>query len=238
MPADPSPELTRYGRAAGSVFDLLGRGEVDLTAAVGWTLSCSPALMARLLDALGLDGPSEAVAVSLESANEDGRTDIELTSPTWKVVIEAKQGWLLPNEVQLRKYVGRFAGLKGLLLTVSDSSAAWARNQLPLEVAGVPVRHEPWDTVRTLLRQARSIAHARERLWLDELESYMGIATSSRPTDDQWVFCVVVSDSLFGGVSFRDYVTRQRRYFHPYGGRNGWPKPESVEPLSLGLVFG
>lgn len=61
-------------------------------------------------------------------------------------------------------------------------------------------------------------------MWLDELESYMGMATSRRPADDQWVFCVVVSDAFFGGVSFRDYVTRQRRYFHPYGGRNGWPK--------------
>jgi hypothetical protein len=218
-----APPLTHYGRITGSVFDLLGRGEVDLTAAVGWTLSASPTLMARLLELLDLEGPPEAVAVSLESADEAGRTDIELTSPTWKVVIEAKQGWLLPDEIQLRKYVGRFAGFEGLLLTMSDSSVAWA-SHFPAEIDGVPVRHEPWDSIRALLRDARSAARPRERLWLEELESYMGTVTSMRPADDQWTYCVVVSDALFGGVSFRDYITRQRRYFHPYGGRNGWPK--------------
>lgn len=216
--------LIHHGRSTGSVFDLLGRGEVDLTAAVGWTLAASPALMRGLLTTLGLDGRPEAVAVSLEAADPLGRTDIELTSPTWKVVIEAKQGWNLPTEEQLRKYIDRFPGFDGLLLTMSDSSAQWARDRLPSELDGISVRHEPWDTVRTLLRQARTTARPRERLWLDELETYMGTMTSRRPADDQWVFCVVVADSLFGGVNFRDYVTQQRRYFHAYGGNNGWPK--------------
>lgn len=49
--------LSRYGRPTASVFDLLGRSEVDLTAAVGWTLAASPALMMALLELLELDGP-------------------------------------------------------------------------------------------------------------------------------------------------------------------------------------
>jgi len=89
---DDDPQLTRYRRPAASVFDLLGRGEVDLTAAIGWTLAASPALMTALLKLLELDGPATSVAVALESADEQGRTDIELTGSTWKVVIEAKQG--------------------------------------------------------------------------------------------------------------------------------------------------
>ena len=32
----------------------------------------------------------------------------------------------------------------------------------------------------------------------------MGKATSTVPYDDQWVFCVVVSDTPFGGITFRD----------------------------------
>jgi hypothetical protein len=52
----------------------------------------------------------------------------------------------------------------------------------------------------------------------------MGRATSKVTYDDQWVFCVVASDTLFGGRSFKDYVVNERVYFHPYGGNNTWPK--------------
>lgn len=178
---DGSALLTRYGRPASSVFDLLGHGEVDLTAAVGWALSNSPTLMKGLFDVLDLDGPPEAVAVTLETADDAGRTDIEVTSPHWKVVIEAKQGWQLPTHQQLQQYAGRFDAVDhGLILTMSDSSAAWAARQLPDTVDGIPVRHEPWDTIRQLIRTSRKTARSRERLWLDELEDYMGRATSLR----------------------------------------------------------
>ena len=70
---DGSALLSRYSRPASWVFDLLGLGVVDLTAAVGWALSNSPSLMTGLLEALHLDarrssmsspptrGPSPAV---------------------------------------------------------------------------------------------------------------------------------------------------------------------------------
>ncbi len=48
-----------------------------------------------------------------------------------------------------------------------------------------------------------------------------------RDAVDQWVYCVVVSDGLpeeGGERSFRDFVVKERAYFHPYGGANGWPK--------------
>lgn len=227
---DGSALLTRYRRPAASVFDLLGHGEVDLTAAVGWVLSSSPTLMRGLLEVLHLDGPAAAVAVALETADDAGRTDIELTSPHWKVVIEAKQGWQLPTHQQLEQYAGRFDGVdQGLIVTMSDSSAGWAARQLPDTVDGVPVRHEPWDTIRQLIRTTRKTARSRERLWLDELEDYMGRATSLRPYDEQWIYCVSVSDKPYGAHTFKQYVTDERVYFHPYGGRNGWPK----RPLTL-----
>ncbi len=130
----------------------------------------------------------------------------------------------MPDDLPLAKYVGRFNGFEGLLVTMSDSSKAWAMTALGTDIAGIPVRHEPWDTIRRLIRDAHKNARARERVWLDELETYMGTATSHRPYEDQWVFCVVLSNAELGGISFRDYVTDQRRYFHPYGGSNGWPK--------------
>ncbi len=40
--------LSLHGREVNSVFDLLGRNENDLTAALGFTLSRSPILLKRL----------------------------------------------------------------------------------------------------------------------------------------------------------------------------------------------
>ncbi len=217
--------LSKYGSEAASVFDLLGRNEVDLTAALGWTLANSPALLGALVRNLGLEVSAADLEVALEVADREGRTDIELTGPTTKVVIEAKQGWLVPGADQLSKYRRRFIGFDhGLLVSMSDSSERWARDQLPPDVDGIPVVHASWDVVRSAVSEHRGITHGRERLWLEELETYMGQATSTRPYDSQWVFCVVIAGTVLGGISFRDYVLNERVYFHPFGGNNTWPK--------------
>jgi hypothetical protein len=211
------------------VFDLLGTHEPALTAALGWTMGRSPALMSRVLDRLGLGGSANAVdvAVQLETANDAGRTDIELFTPTAHVIIEAKQGWIVPGEVQLGAYAPRLdaaraAGLDTRLVTLSDSTAAWAREVLPPDVAGVDVTHWSWDDVRDLIQTARTQVRGAERLWLDQMEDYMGAATSKRLVTDALAYCVVISKDVFGDATFRDYVENQRVYFHPVAG-GGWP---------------
>ncbi|MGW5219907.1 hypothetical protein ACWEQA_18740 [Nocardia sp. NPDC004085] len=216
--------LNRYGSEVASVFDLLGRSEVNLTAALGWTLSCSPHLLASILERLGVVAP-EVPLVAVETLDELGRTDIEITGNSVKVIFEAKQGWLVPGEDQLSRYRGRFGGFEdGLLVSLSDSSERWAVNQLPSEVDGIQVKHLPWDVVRDTVKATMARSRGRERIWLEQLGTYMGRATSKIAYDDQWVFCVVASDTLFGGRSFKDYVVNERAYFHPYGGNNTWPK--------------
>ena len=69
-------------------------------------------------------------------------------------------------------------------MTLSDSTASWAATVLPVEVAGVPVEHWSWDEVRVMLQVARADARGVERIWLDQLEEYMGEATSKRPVTD------------------------------------------------------
>ncbi|MDP3890500.1 hypothetical protein [Nocardioides sp.] len=221
--------VSRYGREMGSVFDLLGTHEPALTAALGWALGRSPELMSRFLNRLGLNGSSDVsdVAVQLETADEAGRTDIELFTSTAHVIIEAKQGWIVPGEVQLTAYAPRLdaaatSGLDTRLVTLSDSTAAWAHEVLPAEVSGVAVIHWSWDDVRDLIAEARSKVRGTERLWLDQLEDYMGAATSKRPVTDALAYCVVISNDLFGDATFRDYVVNQRVYFHPVTG-GGWP---------------
>lgn len=230
--------LTRYRRDAATVFDLLGRSENDLTAALGFTLTRSSALLAGLWRRLDLPGAPSGIAVALEVSDEEGRTDLELTSATAKVIVEAKKGWLLPRDVQLHKYAGRFHDEVGLLVTLSDSSTDWAAQVLPLGVRGVPVVHLPWDDVRTDIRAAASRSKGSEKTWLTELTDYLAGATTVRPPDSQWVYCVVVSDDKAGNGgphTFRDFVTTERVYFHPYGGNNTWPKKP---PLFLAFRWG
>lgn len=239
-----------YGRELSSVFGLLGTHEPALTRALGWTLGRSPRLLRATLEHLHLDPdtPASDVAVLLEDADDLGRTDIEVRTPTAHVIIEAKVGWILPGQAQLAAYAPRFdtatagsgAGSGGAeavearLVTLSDSSAEWAGQVLPSHVGGVAVSHWSWDTVRDLIKDAKTDARGAERLWLHELEDYMGAATSTRNPADALAYCVVVSDDPFGGVPFRDYVTKQRTYFHPVVG-GGWP---TVPPNFLAFRWG
>jgi hypothetical protein len=191
--------VSRYGRDITTVFDLLGTHEPALTAALGWTMARSSQLMAALLTKLGLDGPTHShdVAVHLESADALGRTDIEIFTPAAHVILEAKQGWIVPGEMQLVAYVPRFGtaaagGLEKRLITLSDSTPDWAREVLPPEVEGVPVIHWSWDDIRDLIHEARRRVRGIERLWLDQMEEYMGAATSKRPVTDSLAYCVVI----------------------------------------------
>jgi hypothetical protein len=225
-------ELRRYGRAVASVFDLLGHGEVDLTAALGWTLSQSPTLLDLLWKRLGLPSSPDGARIDLEVADGQGRTDLEIANDHATVIIEAKKGWLVPGETQLAKYVPRMSGAPHpVLVSLSDSSASWAATQLGVSVQGIPVRHLPWDSIRNDLRSARRLTRTVERHWLEELTTYLAGATAVRDPAEQWVYCVVVSNDAQGGPrTFRDYVTTERRYFHPFGGRNGWPKRPPTSP--------
>lgn len=220
--------VSRYGRNMGTVFDLLGTHEPALTGALGWTLGGSPSLLAAVLTHLGLVDTAPAdVAIALETADEAGRTDIELLTPTAHVIVEAKQGWIVPGEVQLAAYAPRLtasrdAGLDTRLVTLSDSTLEWATHVLPPQVAGVEVTHWSWDDIRGLMHTARQATRGTERLWLDQMETYMGTATSKRPVTDALAYCVVISNDQFGDATFRQYVVDQRVYFHPLVG-GGWP---------------
>lgn len=209
-----------------SVFDLLGRRETDLTAALGWVLARSVRLRDSFLDRCGI-AEGDVEAVRLETADEDGRTDIELVREGALVVIEAKRGWQLPTIRQLETYSKRVvAAGGGVLITLSDASPAWAAHVLPGVVDGVPVQHLPWSVVLDDIRTAESDVRGSERRWLDELRSYLQKVVHVHDPASGWAYCVVVSDVIpeWGGTrTYREYVTEADTYFHPFGWGNGWP---------------
>jgi hypothetical protein len=220
-------ELMSYGRPMSSVFDLLGRRETDLTAALGWVLARSRRLRDTFLVRCGIAEGGDVEAVRLETADDDGRTDIELVREGALVVVEAKRGWQLPTVRQLEIYSKRVvAAGGGMLITLSDASPAWAAHVLPGVIDGVPIQHVPWSAVLDDIHAAASAVRGSERRWLGELRSYLRKVVHVHDPASGWAYCVVVSDATpgWGGErTYREYVTEADTYFHPFGWGKGWP---------------
>lgn len=220
--------LRRYRGEVATVFDLLGSNENDLTAALGWTLHRCEKFRAAFWRHVGVASDPALLEVDLEVADEAGRTDLELRTEDTTVIVEAKKGWLLPEEAQLEMYAPRLSEVPtALLVTLSDSSSEWARKVLPAHVLSVPVRHLPWDDVREIIRTSYKQAGTIEKVWLRELSSYLAGGTSVRSVEDQWVYNVVLSRDLVwecSKLTYIDLTTTRNIYAHPWGGRNGWPK--------------
>jgi hypothetical protein len=95
--------LMRDGNDVTSVFDLLGRDENDLTAALAFTMANSSGLLDLVLRRLEMPATGEGTLLRLEEQDEFGRTDLKIDTGTYLVIIEAKRGWLLPDEAKFEK---------------------------------------------------------------------------------------------------------------------------------------
>lgn len=221
-------DLTRHGSPVTSVFDLLGTNENDLTSALGFALSRSPALLGALLRRVWPQAGAWAAAVSLalEVRGDVGRTDLQIELPDALLIMEAKRGWLLPTTRQLTAYAPRVRQHGGgALVTLSQASAALARVQLPAHVDGVPVVHLSWRDVLADIAELAPERRGQERLWLDELAKYLRGVVRLRSVADSWTYCVVLNNERPGDggpCTFREFVTHEHAYFHPYG-IGGWP---------------
>lgn len=225
-------ELTRHSSTVSSVFTLMGALENDLTAALGYTLSRSPALRAAVLLRVWPNAtlPStEEVSLALEVSDDDGRTDLEMRLPGALVIFEAKRGWMVPTRAQLARYAGRIAEHPhgGVLVTLSQASHDLATAYgLPPHIEGVPVVHLPWTEVIDDISTVRRGRRGAERVWLDELHAYLKEVIRMRSPEDCRTYCVVLNNEKpgdGGALTFLQYVTDARCYFHPYGAGNSWP---------------
>jgi hypothetical protein len=154
-------ELYLHQRQIQSIFNLLGEKENDITFSLGWALSRSPSFLHRFLgcllgaSAVGLEEPTISLQ---EFSHGAGITDIEICSPNFHIIIEAKRGWALPSTEQLKKYLPRFEKSKSrvrLVVTMSECSQDYAREYLPTEVNGTQVRHVSWSELSSLTASLR-----------------------------------------------------------------------------------
>lgn len=224
-------EVYRYERPIQSVFELLGEDEQALTDSLGWALAKSPELLHEFLArSCGIDcGPddlSDATVHLQRSAVEGGFTDIEIKLPGMiHLIVEAKKGWILPTEEQLRNYRPRFRNdpVQAFVVLTEASEDYARRSGLSDHIEGIPVKQLTWGEILNLAETARRDAsHAGKRM-LDELIGYLGRATQMRRVDSNWVYVVALSYERpeWSGLSFVDIVRGKNLYFHPY--EKNWP---------------
>lgn len=223
-------DLFLRGRQVKTVFDLLGDKENDITFSVGWALAQCDDFLTLLLKRLFADyDVGEVQAVQLQQSGSSGFTDIEIVTDHAHVIVEAKRGWDLPEDIeqQITKYARRFAaGYKhSLLVVMSEGADYYALPRLPQQVSGVPVRYLSWRAVASLATESqRASGHAEKRLLREIIQYLKGIMTSQNQTSNQvYVVALAGGNPDWSALSWQDIVTQQRRYFHPVGG-SGWPK--------------
>jgi len=232
-------ELRLHGQPIASIFELLGRKENDLTYSLGWALAQSSVLRTALMRLVCGDAKCD---VDLEVRLQEriaggGITDIELIGQTMHVVIEAKRGWVVPTEAQLRLYAPRLrreARRHQMLVAMSECSDQFASLHLPANIDGIPVKHMSWRRVQQIAHGKQG-THAEKRL-LHQLRQYLERVVKMQNQESNFVYVV----SLGGGrpawskLSWKEIVSVRRRYFHPVGG-SGWPKEP---PNYLAFRFG
>jgi hypothetical protein len=239
-------ELVLHARAIETVFDLLGREENDMTAALGWALSRSPALLGRFVGQV-VPHAGELGEVVLELQRHDaadgGYTDIELRSSDVHVIVEAKRGWALPSRGQLRRYEARFASLpaahQAFVVLTQNGVGAIVRNRLsgwsPPDPIVVVVLG--WSE---LVRQALEASRHRgpvERHVAGELATYLRGVADMRDTNTNSVHVVSLRREPWAGwpanLSPVDEVEQHRVYHYPTTGGN-YPK---IVPNYMGFRY-
>lgn len=223
--------LFLHGRTVETYFDLLGNRENSITAALGWVLQGSHAFRRALLQSVfgaAVAKRSDDCLVHLqESGKHCGFTDVELLGSGYHLIIEAKRGWNLPGKNQLGKYCARFPSERSAsaaLLSLSECSADFADRHLPKEAKGRKVHHRSWRDLFRLAGECGGNSNAEKHL-LHEFRSYLRRIVGVQNQESNLVYVVSLSRRDAGwGLTFVDVVEKHRKYFHPFGERNGWPK--------------
>lgn len=222
--------LMLHGRKVETVFDLMGRRENDMTAALGWTLDACPHFVQLLANhVVPQRFRSKEIATSLQVWEKPkGYTDIELESKArFHLILEAKRGWQPPGKYQLGKYASRLRraklGFKGLVMLTDWSYSSEAAK--PSKVGGIPVFWLSWAEVIKIASRSRQRSSRAERRWIDELLQYLGGVVTMQEADSNWVYVVALGRGTrkHWRISWIDIVEKKHHYFHPAQG-GGWPK--------------
>jgi hypothetical protein len=223
-------ELQLHGRPVDSVFQLLGDKENDLSYSLGWGLAQSPRLLHGFIRTVtGQSVPADECTVRLQQhGNDRGYTDIEIEAGNVFCIVEAKRGWKLPSNAQMKRYLPRFRGerkRKNYLVSLSQCTREFAQSHLRSSLGGIPLRHVSWADVIKLTELQRSKENHSGKRLLSELAHYLRKVMRPSSSKTNEVFVVSLSNAQPAGwkISWIDVIRKRRLYFFPFN-RKGWPK--------------
>ena len=215
-----------------SVFQLLGNSENDMSYSLAWGLSRCPIFLRKFLSVIGQQKVKlSEVDIYLQKSGgkKEGITDIELRSPEFRIIIEAKRGWGRPGMSQLDKYTKRIkkSGVPNKKLVVlSEYSKITTGDWLKKRIRGIPVQPISWrEAIRCAKQALPGSTHAQKHL-LNELIVYFNDIMTKQNYDSNEVYIVSLNANKkvpnWQPHSPVEVVTKLKRYFHPVG--NYWPK--------------
>ncbi len=234
-------DLRLFGAEPLSVFSLNGFDENSATYALGWTLSKSPNLFVLFSNNIvGIELELEKTSIELQKYGQEGFTDIEIICTSiCHFIVEAKRGWTLPSNEQLKRYAKRIDSKrvnKSVIVSLSAASQEYALRHQSAEVDKIPLIHRSWGDIYCLIGNAYSQTNSfEEKLWLRELKKHIKEYVSMQNPRDNIVFVVSLSSEPIkegDSYSWIDVVEKDNCYFHPVGNR--WPV---IPPNYIGFRY-
>lgn len=238
--------LFAHGQSVKTLFELMGSTENDMTKSIGWALANSASLRTTFAAELGIPGEfSEKLQIRIQEHVQDGgKTDIEIIDPQFHhhIVIEAKRGFVVPNNEQLQLYAQRFNSRNNLtginlmvVLAESDRNEQWLSRRVREigNMNGIPVVGVSWRKIRRMAQDSLEHASNAEKRLLNQLIEYLLKVTTMQNQYSNQVYVVSLSTNEFAvskngnSISWIDIIENHQKYFHPVGGGRGrWP----IEP--------
>jgi hypothetical protein len=227
------PNLVLHDREVPTVFDLMGKRENDMTAALGWGLAQSPALLRSVVHAVAdvaID-PDEVVIRLQDYHTTGGFTDVEILVPDrLHLILEAKRGWNLPTAAQLEHYAQRFRSdapgmVQAIVVLTQWGATSLVERQLPAWPFAYPRLVLGWGDLVELTELAGRSGPLAERHLLRELATYLRGVADMRDTNSNSVYVVSLGSRTGGNwtVNNIQIVEDHDRYWFPASGKN-WPK--------------
>ncbi len=240
-------ELFAYNERVETIFDLIGDKENDITKSIAWAFVKCPRLLEGVIERLlHVSVAADDVVIRYQEFEKDkGITDLEITdNQKFYIIIEAKRGWVLPGESQLKLYSERTGFINSpakvkAIVSMSECTEGYAKKRLPA-IPGTTVLHLPWMVICDLAGELRMKTAGKQNYILGELERYIKRIMTTQNKDTNWVYVVSLGlkeaeikpskgEKRTAGIAYVDIVRKYHKYCCPVGGgKGGWPK----EPLT------
>lgn len=240
-------ELFAYSGKVETIFDLIGDRENDITRSIAWAFAKCPRLLERVIEKLiHVNVDADDVVIRYQEFEKDkGITDLEITdNQKFYMIIEAKRGWTLPGEPQLKLYSERTGFINSpakvkAIISMSECTEEYAKKRLP-EIPMITVLHLPWMMICNLAEELRIKSAGKQNYILGELVRYIKRIMTTQNKNTNWVYVVSLGLSeaeittsegkkKTAGITYVDIVRKHHKYCCPVGGgKGGWPK----EPLT------